>query len=203
MCICHPLSICSHDVGLAELVTRSWSDWSSTIVNLVKNLIEQHVELRPGQREKARVVSERGHDTLILDGKVDEFIAQDNSNIPIRSLADAKKLLNSQEIRDLVRASPNRWASKWMYHRFRPDSDRAVVLSVEEVRGNLRKINFGRQEIIPTANGVNIKTHVQVDPRGPLLTHTIYGGHDGKGNYQVMGEDYHVVKTSFCNPEGI
>ena len=76
---------------------------------------EQTVTLTKPDK-KATVRGPRGTDeTLVLDGKVDDFVASESSHFPMRSLKDLQSLINSKAFAGLNSQRRNPRSEDWMF----------------------------------------------------------------------------------------
>lgn len=161
-------------------------------MSTVSNRIEQQVQLRRPDK-KIEVVGPRGAETLVLDGKVDDFLKSHSSALPLANLKDAKKLLTSQAVSRLAQANPNR-DPNWMFYSQGPTGQTMTLKVVQD--GDTQVVTVGHQTIRKDRDSIELISRIPIISSGGFVQHTIHGQPNAKGGYDVTGEDYHTVKSS-------
>lgn len=143
--------------------------------------------------KKAPVCGPRGNqETLVLDGKLDEFVAQQSSFFPMRSLKDLQGLLKSEAFTQLRQRQARDASDNWIFHRSPSTPEATPTLSLHQGRlGDPTEITWGAQKA--TLAGDTVKLVSRVSHIGShTIEHTILGEKNAKGAYTCVGEAYHL-----------
>lgn len=128
-------------------------------------------------------------ETLVLDGKVDDFVASQNSNFPMKDLQDLHELLNSKAFKTLSARVAARKDDNWMFHAPADAQNGAYTTLTISPGRKSTEVKWGGQTArlegknvelisrIPFAQGNSSVTHIirgENTPDGPVYTEESY-----------------------------
>jgi hypothetical protein len=158
-----------------------------TVKNRTFTRVEQDVALTKPDK-KATVRGPRAeNETLVLDGKVDGFIAAECSHFPMGGLKDLKDLLESKTFADLQARRLRDRHDNWIFHSG-PNTPHSTTLKISPGPEGL-EVNWGLQKAVIKHDSVTL--HSRTHSLGHwTMDHTIHGEKNAKGNFVCTAETY-------------
>lgn len=157
--------------------------------------IQQYVALTNPDKQ-AEVLGPRGKETLLLDGMVDKFVADEASNFPMRDLEDLQALLKSKSFKELC-AGP-KVVPNWKFQSAPASPSSTTILSVKPTREGM-EVSWGGQKVRIKPKGIRLKgEYVELESRIPMtspcgstVSHTIQAEQTPNGMV-CLGESYSI-----------
>ena len=133
-------------------------------------------------------------ETLVADGQVDGFLADDHLGFPMLNFKDLQNLLKSTELAELRERNRIGLGPNWQFHTNPRSGNRTDTLSFRETRNTL-ELEWGQQKAVISGGKATLQSKI-VGLYEPNVTHVMEGQLNAKGSYDCVSESYDLIDRS-------